>query len=294
MDQVVQYILDALSFGSLYALLALGIALIFGVMQLINFAHGELIMAAGFVLALVSGVPLVPLLILAIVAAVALALVMERAAFRPVRGADPATLLITSFAVSYLLQNLAMLIFGSLPRTTNVSSSLIENISIAGASISRLNAGVIIVTGLLLLGLTLFLKRTAIGTQMRAAAEDFQMARLVGVKANRVIAVAFALSGGLAGVAAIALVTQTGTVSPTMGVSAALFAFIATILGGMGSLSGAVLGAFILGALTVILQATLPLELRPYRDAFVFTAVIAMLVLRPQGLIVARSRATRV
>lgn len=294
LEQIVQYVVDALSTGSMYALLALGIALIFGVMQLINFAHGELIMVGGYVLALLAGLPLGVLLVLTIVAAVVLALAMERAAFRPVRGADPATLLVTSFALSFMLQNLAMVVFGSLPKTTNVSTALSRTIEIGGISISRLNIATIVVTLLLLIGLALFLTRTRIGTQMRAAAEDFGMARLLGVKANRVIAMAFAISGVLAGVAAIALVAQTGAVTPTMGVTAALFAFIATILGGMGSLQGAVLGGFVLGALTVLLQAVLPLELRPYRDAFTFIAVIAMLVLRPQGLIVARSRVTRV
>ncbi len=294
MDTLVQDVVDALSFGSLYALLALGIALIFGVMQLINFAHGELIMVGGYALIWFAGAPLPVLVAGAVIVAVALALGMERIAFRPVRGADPATLLVTSFAVSYLLQNLAMVAFGSLPKSTNVSTALSKTVNIGSIAISRLSIAVIVATLVLLVALALFLTRTRTGTQMRAAAEDFRMARLLGVRANRVIAIAFALSGMLAGIAAVVLVAQTGTVTPTMGVSAALFAFIATILGGMGSLQGAVLGGFILGALTVLLQAVLPLELRPYRDAFTFAAVIAMLVIRPQGLIVARSRVTRV
>ena len=145
----------------------------------------------------------------------------------------------------------------------------------------------------LLAAVGLFLRRTTLGTQMRAAAEDFRMARVLGIRANTVIASAFALSGLLAGTAAILLTAQTGTASPTMGVNIVLVAFTATILGGMGSLRGAVLGGFSIGVLTVTLQASLPLDLRPYRDAFVFAAVLAVLVVRPQGLLPARATLAR-
>lgn len=291
---VVQHIVDALSAGSLYALLALGIALIFGIVQLVNFAYGELIMVAGYVLVVLAGAPVTVMLPLAIAGAALLSLTTERLAFRPVRGADPATLLVTSFAVSYLLQNLALLSFGSLTKTVDVLPSLTRAVEIGGVNLSRLDLVVIVVTAGLLLAFTQFLRKTTTGTQMRAAAEDFQMARLLGVRANRVIMVAFALSGVLAGVAAIALIAKTGSVTPTVGVNVALFGFIAVILGGMGSLTGAVLGGYVLGALTVVLQIVLPEELRAYRDAFLFAAVLGLLVLRPQGLIVATSRRTRV
>lgn len=291
---VVQHLIDALSAGSLYALLALGIALIFGIVRLVNFAYGELIMLAGYVLVLMAGVPAIVVLPVAIASAAVLSLATERLAFRPARGADPATLLVTSFAVSYLLQNLGLLTFGSLTRSADVLPSLTKPMEILGVNMSRLDAVVIVVTALLLLAFTQFLKRTDIGTQMRAAAEDFDMARLLGVRANRVIAVAFGLSGVLAGVAAIALIAKTGSVTPTVGVNVALFGFIAVILGGMGSLSGAVLGGYVLGALTVLLQVVLPEDLRAYRDAFLFAAVLVLLVLRPEGLIVASSRKTRV
>lgn len=291
---LVQHIVDALSAGSLYALLALGIALIFGIVQLVNFAYGELIMVTGYVLVLLAGAPLIVMLPLGIAAAVLLSLGTERLAFRPVRGADPATLLVTSFAVSYLLQNIALLSFGSLTKTANVLPGLTQTVQIWGVNLSRLDLVVIVVTIGLLVAFTEFLRRTTTGTQMRAAAEDFEMARLLGVRANRVIAVAFALSGVLAGVAAIALIAKTGSVTPTVGVNVALFGFIAVILGGMGSLGGAVLGGYVLGVLNVVLQIALPESLRAYRDAFLFTAVLALLVLRPQGLIVAASRRTRV
>jgi branched-subunit amino acid ABC-type transport system permease component len=285
---VIQDAVDAISLGSLYALFALGIAVIFGIMRLINFAHGELIMAGAYVLVLVS-LPVVLLIPLTLAVVIAVALVMERVAFRPVRAAPPATLLITSFALSYLLQNAAALTWGSLPRTTAFASGLDGSYTLGQVDIQKLDIVIIGVTLTLLAVVGLFFRRTTLGTQMRAAAEDFRMARVLGIRANTVVASAFALSGLLAAVAAILLTAQTGTVSPTIGVSIVLFAFIATIVGGMGSLSGAVVGGFSIGALTVVLQASLPLALRPYRDAFVFAAVLGVLIVRPQGLLPARA-----
>jgi branched-chain amino acid transport system permease protein len=294
MQLLLQNLIDAISLGSLYALFALGIALIFGIMQLINFAHGELLMVGAYALVL-YGHPSWPVLILATLATVVVfALAMERIAFRPFRGADPATLLVTSFAVSFMLQNLATLILGSLPRSTNLSTSLLQSVRVGSLQIPKLDVLNVSVTALLLVALTVFLAKTPLGTQMRAAAEDFGMARILGVRANRVIAASFAVSGILAGTAAILLVAQSGSVDPTIGSYPVIVAFIATILGGMGSLRGAVLGGFLLGILTTALQAYLPLELRYYRDAFAYGAVIAMLLLRPQGLIVAKSTVRRI
>lgn len=294
MHQLMQNGIDALSFGSLYALFALGIALIFGIMGLINFAHGELIMIGGYALVFL-GHPGWPVLIAATLAIVVVfALAIERVAFRSVRNADPITLLVTSFAVSYLLQNLAQVVVGTVPRTANLSTSLAQSFSVGGIYVPKLDVVTVVVTIVLLTALGLFLGKTRVGIQMRAAAEDFRMARVLGVKANRVIATAFALSGVLAGVAAILLVAQTGVVTSTIGSSPVLIAFIATVLGGIGSLRGAVLGGLILGIITVALQAYLPLELRYYRDAFAYGAVIAMLLVRPQGLIVAKSIVGRV
>lgn len=293
-ELVVQNAIDAISLGSIFALFALGIALIFGIMGLINFAHSELIMVGGLVLVFLDDVPLAARALAVVAVVVLLALATERVAFRPVRGASPATLLVTSFAVSFLLQNLAILIFGARPKTTNVSGTLTESFRAGDVTIPKLNVLTVCVTAALLASLWAFLTRTALGTQMRAAAEDFVMARLVGVKANRVIAAAFALSGVLAAAAAILLVAQTGTVTPTMGVSAVIFGFIAAVVGGLGSLGGAVVGGYLIGGLTVGLQAGLSVEMRPYRDALVFLAIFVLLVFRPQGLVVAKSRQTRV
>jgi branched-chain amino acid transport system permease protein len=289
-----QHVIDAITYGSQYALYALGIALIFGIMGLINFAHGELIMVGAFTIVQI-GHPTWPVVILATVGiSVVFALGMERVAFRPLRGASPPTLLIASFAVSYLLQNLAILIESSAPRGTNVSTWLAQSFRVGSVSVPKLDVVTVAVTLALLVTLGLFLARTRMGVQMRAAAEDFRMARILGVKANTVIAAAFGISGLLAGIGAYLLVAQTGEVSYDMGSNPVLYAFVATVLGGMGSLRGAVLGGYVFGAIFEALQAYLPSSLAGYRDAFAFGAVIAMLLVRPQGLIVTRSAVTRV
>lgn len=294
MDTVLQNAIDALSLGGLYALLALGIAVIYGIMQLINFAHGELIMIGAYALFLFSAEPLLMVVAAATAVTIAAAIGMERIAFRPVRKADPSTLLITSFAVSFMLQSLAITIFGARPKSVSLTPLATEQIAIGDIRIAKLSIFTILLTGVLLAALALFLKRTPLGIQMRAAAEDFEMARLLGVRANRVIAAAFAISGLLAAVAAILLVAQSGTLSPTMGLTPVIIAFVATIMGGMGSLKGAAVGGAILGTLTVTLQVVLPLELRPYRDAFLFSAVILVFLFRPQGLVVSAGTQERV
>lgn len=293
--ELIQYTIDALSLGSLYAVFALGIAIVFGIMRLINFAHGELILAGAYGLALFQDMNTALRLTLTFAVVIALALAMERVAFRPVRTADPETMLVTSFAVSFLLQSLAILIFGGLARSVSPWSSVAsEFLRVGGVQIQYLDLLAVIVTAILLAGLGLFFSRTALGVQMRAAAEDFTTARLMGVRANRVIAFSFVLSGGLAAVASLFLVGKTGIVTPAMGLAPVLAAFIAVIIGGLGSLRGAVLGGYLLGTITVALQVALPLELRPYRDAFVFAAVILVLLVRPQGLLVARSEYRRI
>ena len=189
MTGVLQFVIDALTAGSFYALFALGIALIFGIMRLVNFAHGELIMAGAYVVYLTYRWPWPAMIAAAIVVVVVLALVIERVAFRPVRGANPATLLITSFAVSFLLQNLAQMIFTTLPKSADVLPVLSRSVSIGGLTISWLSVVTDAQYGAVCWSaLALFLRRTRLGVQMRAAAEDFEMARLCGVRGNRVIA----------------------------------------------------------------------------------------------------------
>jgi branched-chain amino acid transport system permease protein len=293
MTDVLQHVVDALSLGSLYALLALGIALIFGIMRLLNFAHGELITVMGYGLWLLRDLPFVPQVLGALAITVVVGLVVERVAFRPLRGADGAVLLVSSFAVSFLLQSVLLVAFGARAKGVELPAFLSDNVEIGDLRVPVLSIVTVATTAVLLTLLGLFMGRTPLGIRMRAAAESFSTARLVGVRANTVITAAFVMSAVLAGVAGLLLVAQGGTVTPGMGTAPVLIAFVATIIGGLGSLRGAVIGGYMLGVLTVVLQVVLPLSLRPYRDAFVYGIVLLVLFLRPQGVVVLRSTLQR-
>ena len=269
----------------MYALTALGIALIFGILRLVNLAHGELIMLAGYAIFFaVASVPFAALVGAAVVAAVVAALAMERIAFRPMRSASPATLMVASFGVSYFLQNLAVVTMGSQSKPIGLTGFLTESLVLGPFRVATLDLVTIATTLTLLALLAAFLRYTLLGLKMRAAAEDFRMARLLGVRASPVIAVAFLISGAFAGIVAVLLVARTGTASPTMGITPLIIGIVAVVVGGMESLSGAVLGGLILGFLTTGLQVLLPLALQPFRDAVVFGAVIVFLLFRPQGI----------
>jgi branched-chain amino acid transport system permease protein len=299
-----QNAVDALSLGSIYALAALGIGLLFGMLRLINFAHGDFITIGAFGLIIPSrseiaamGVGALPLVIMVPVVCtivVAAALLSDRLVFKPLRKGAPPTLMIASFSVGYIIQNTILVIYGARPKAINLWSALGEQVHIGALRASRLELVTIGVTILLMLALTAFLKWTPYGVQIRAAAEDFQMARYLGVKANAAIGTAFALSGVLAAVVSLLFVSQTGTLTNVMGVPLMLYAFIATVVGGMGSLIGAVVGGFAVGFLAVMLQAYLSSDLRSFRDAFVFAAVVCVLLLRPAGIIPTKALIQRV
>lgn len=287
MDLVVQQIINAISLGGIYALLALGLAVVFSIVSLINFAHGELMTVAGYgmVFAVSLALPFPFALLFALVLAVSVALLTERFAFRPMRKADVTGLLLTSFAVSAILRVLFQNGISARAKPVPLPAGLTGVIELGS-----LHIGIVpllsILTTLLSLGvLTLFLKHTTLGKAMRAAAEDFQVLRLMGVKANQVIAMAFAVSGVLAAIAAVLWISQRGSVDPLMGFVPVLKAFVAAVIGGLGSLSGAVAGGFALGILEVLFQAFLPDAALPYRDAFVLGFVILILIWRPDGLI---------
>ena len=285
-----QIVVDVLSLGSLYALMALGLVVVYGILRLVNFAYGELIMVAGYVLYLLSPSPLpwIVMALLAVLAATFTSYLTERIAFRPVRERSLTAMLITSFAVSTLLQNAALLLVSPRARLVPVPDLLTETIELWGAVLPVRNLLTIGVTVALLAGLTLLLKRTVLGIALRAAADKFTMTRLLGVPANLVIGVAFAISGLLAGVVALFWLGRIASVTPTIGLMPLLIAFIATVIGGMRSLVGAVVGGYVLGLMTVAINLLLPQDFLEYREAFTFTLVILILLFRPQGLIKAR------
>jgi branched-chain amino acid transport system permease protein len=287
MDLIFQQALNAISLGGIYALLALGLAVVFSIVSLINFAHGELMTVAGYGLffAIAAQVPLPAALVFAVALAGLAALLTERFAFRPMRGADVTSLLLTSFAVSVILRVIFQNGISARPKPVPLPPALSGTFDLGFARVGAVPLMSIVVTALSLLALTLFLRRTTLGKAMRAASEDFQVLRLMGIRANRVIAVAFAVSGILAGISATLWVAQRGSVDPLMGFVPVLKAFIAAVIGGLGSLSGAVAGGLALGILEVLFQAFLPEAALPFRDAFVLSVVVLILLWRPDGLI---------
>ena len=304
MTAVLQVLFDALSLGSLYALGALGIALIFGVMRLVNFAHGDYIAFCVFALlwpsidaaaiVFAGQLPTVILVPLILAVGAGLSVLSEIVVFRRFRNANPATMMIASFALGFVIKYFLLMLYSSRPKSIDLWSNLSQQVEIFGARIPPLQVITIIVTIVILLALTAFLKRTRYGLEMRAAAENFTMARMLGVRANRVIMLAFAVSGMLAAAMGLIVVTQTGTVDINMGANLMLVAFVATVIGGLGSLPGAVLAGYLIGGATVLMQVVLPPDARPFRDAFVYGAVIVMLIWRPNGLFSAKAAKQRV
>lgn len=304
MIQLIQNLIDAISLGSLYALVALGIGLLFGILRLINFAHGDFITIGAYALIvpssnvtarlLIGGWPwpiMVPVICLIVVAA---ALLTDGLIFRHLRRASSPTLMIASFAASYIIQNGLMMAYGARPKAVNLWSGADTQLLIGAVRVPTLEVITLAVTLLLMVAVTLFLKRTALGVQMRAAADDFRMAQYLGVRGDLVIGLAFAISGVLAGVVSLLYITQSGSLSFSLGVPLALFAFVAVVVGGMGSLVGAVVGGFAIGFIVIMLQAYLPADLRSFRDAFAFACVILVLLVRPAGLVPSRTTFERV
>ncbi len=304
MTAALQVLFDALSLGSLYALGALGIALIFGVMRLVNFAHGDYVAFCIFALLwptteaatvlFLGRLPTVLLVPLVIAVGALVSMASEVLVFRRLREANPATMMIASFALGFVLQHLLLVLYSSRPKSLSILPGLARQVEVMGARIPLLQVVTIFATLAVLVALTAFLKRTRFGLEMRAAAEDFTMARMLGVRANRVILLAFAISGALAGAIGLVVVVQTGTADINMGLSVMLVAFIATVIGGLGNLWGAVAAGFLIGGASVLMQVVLPLDARPFRDAFVYALVIAVLIWRPQGLFAPRAAKQRV
>ncbi len=295
MELWIQHIGNALSLGGTYALLALGLAIVWSVVGLVNFAHGELMTVTGYTLyfMLAAGLGLEFAILVAVPATVLAAMTMEWVAFRPVRNTNYSTTLLTSFAVSAILQVFFQNAISARPKTIVMPRALTQIIEIKGIQIGVLQLTSVCVTALMLVALSLFIKKSVYGMAMRAAAENFTVTRLMAVRANFIIAITFALSGLLAGVAAILWVAQRSSVDPLMGSVPILKAFIAVVVGGLGSLTGAVAGGFFLAAIEIGLRASLPIAWADYRDAIALFIVIMVLVVRPDGLLGKRRVAVR-
>ena len=287
MTAFIQFVIDVLSLGGAYALMALGLVIVYGILKLVNFAYGELIMVAGYTMYLVSGSGL-PWLVMAMVAvmmSILAGIATDYVAFRPIRVKSMTAVVITSFAFSTLLQNAALLFISPRPRNVPLPDVFSTTIEFAGVITPARNL-ITIATAVVLLTLFAWLmRRTVLGIAMRAAATNFTMARMLGVPANLIISSAFAISGFMAGVVSMLWIGRIGAVVPGIGLEPLLIAFIATVIGGMRSLQGAVLGGFLLAFIDTGLNYTLPQDLLKFRDAFTFSLVILILLWRPQGLL---------
>jgi branched-chain amino acid transport system permease protein len=281
-----QTLADAVALGSIYALMAVGIGLVFGVLRLVNFAYGQLVMAGGFALALASqwGWPVWAAILLCFAVVLALSLLMDRLVFRPLRGHSPAVMLVATFAVAFLLQSIALLWFGSLGKIATSLAYLNRPWTISTVDIRKITIVAVVVAALCLLLLHQLLERTEIGLHMRASSMDFETARLLGVRANRVIGVAVLLSGALAAVVAVMLTVQNPLVTPDFALRDTIVVLAGVVVGGMNRPVPATLGGFAIGFASGLLGGALPTNQSQYIDSFIFAAVIIVLLVRPNGV----------
>jgi branched-chain amino acid transport system permease protein len=277
--------------------MALGLVIIYGILKMVNFAYGELIMFAGYMLYLVGSFTNLPWILVALAAvlgAVIVSYLTEIVAFRQVRTKSLTALLITSFAVSTLLQNAALLTISPRAKAVILPPIFSTTVSVFGLNIAMRHILTIGVSIAMFIGLTLLFRYTVLGIALRAAADNFRMTRMLGVPADLVISSAFILSGMIAGVCALFWIGRTASVTPTIGLGPLLIAFIATVIGGMSSLLGAAVGGFAYGLIFTMIGVLLPQVLLDYREAFMFLIVMLILIFRPEGLVRAKHTQERV
>jgi len=282
-----QTLVDAVGLGSIYALMAVGIGLVFGVLRLVNFAYGQLVMAGAYTLAFTSTWPVAGSVAACFAVVIALSLLMERAVFRPLRTSSPAVMLVTTFAVAFLLQSVALIVDvrdDTIGEPASSVAPLGQAITLAGVDVRKVTLVAVGVAIVALGLLALLLGRTTIGLQMRAAAADFRTARLLGVRADRVIAFAVVLSGILAGAVAVILTVQNPLVSPDFALKDTIVVLVGVVVGGIDRLWTATLGGFSIGFATGVINGALPTEQTVFLPSAVFALVILVLILRPAGL----------
>ena len=276
----------AVGLGSIYALMAVGIGLVFGVLRLVNFAYGQLVMAGAYALAFASerGWPVSVGILLCFGVVLALSLLMDRIVFRPLRGHSPAVMLVATFAVAFLLQSVALLWFGPLGKIASSLAPLNQPVTVSGVEIRKIAIVAISVAAGCLLALVVLLTRTSVGLHMRAASMDFRTARMLGVRANRVIGSAVLISGLLAAAVAVLMTVQTPLVTPDFALRDTILVLAGVVLGGMNRPVPATLGGFAIGFASGLLGGALPTDQSQYLPSFLFAAVILVLLVRPGGL----------
>ena len=282
-----QTLADAVGLGAIYALMAVGIGLVFGVLRLVNFAYGQLIMAGAYTLAFTAHWRVAWSIVACFVVVVALSLVMDLAVFRPLRGASPAVMLVTTFAIAFMLQAVALLVDirdNTIGEIATSIAPLNQPTTVAGVDVRKITIVAVAVTAVVLALLAALLLRTTVGLHMRAAAADFRTARLLGVRANRVIAFAVFLSGLLAAVVAVMLTVQFPFVGPDFALRDTIVVLVGVVVGGIDRLWTATLGGFAIGFTTGVINGALPTEQTVFLPSAVFALVILVLLLRPSGL----------
>ena len=281
-DTILPYLLAGVSVGGQYALIAVGYTMVYGILRLINFAHGDIFTAAGFFMVyLTATLPLSISVPLVILLTVTLGFVVERVAYKPLRSAPRMSIMISAIGTSYLLQNLMWYVTGGLAKQYPVLPWLSDTVQIGSASTKVVTIVTPIVTVLLVVGLVMLIQHTKVGMAMRAVSRDFETSQLMGIKINAVISTTFIIGSALAAVGSMLYFTNYSTVTPTVGAMPGLKAFVAAVFGGIGSIPGAVIGAFIIGICENLIKAA---GYTAFSDAFTFALLIVILVFTPNGL----------
>lgn len=280
----ITYLINGISLGSIYAIIALGYTMVYGIAKMLNFAHGDVIMIGCYVVfTCVSGMGMNPFVsvVLAVIVCTVLGVVIEKVAYKPLRKATPLAVLITAIGVSYLLQNIALLVFGA--DTKSFTSVVpVSNISVGGVTVTGVTIVAVAACIIIMIALMLFIKKTKAGQAMLAVSEDKDAAQLMGVNVNGTISLTFAIGSGLAAIAGVLLCSAYPTLTPYTGSMPGIKAFTAAVFGGIGSVPGAFIGGILLGIIEILSKAYISSQLA---DAIVFAVLIIVLLVKPTGIL---------
>ncbi len=286
MLDIIQHLTNGISLGSMYALIAIGYTIVYGILRLINFAHGDLFMISLYMV--FYGVtkfhlPWGVAVVASILITTLLGITIERLAYRPLRSASKISILVSAIGVSFLLENLATVLFGGKPKAYPAPSFFTEPVVVGGVSLTRVTFIIPVITVIILVILNYFIQKTKTGMAMRAVSRDYEASALMGIDVNKIVRITFAIGSALAAVGGVLWGLKYNQIQPLMGMMPGLKCFIAAVIGGIGNIKGAVVGGFMLGIMEILIIAFFP-SLTGYRDAFAFVLLIAILLVKPQGL----------
>ena len=284
MMSFISYLVNGISLGSIYALIALGYTMVYGIAKMLNFAHGDIIMVGGFTVFTAMSTEWCPVwlsVVIGIIVCTLLGVIVEKVAYKPLRNASPLAVLITAIGVSYLLQNVALLIFGSASQSFTSVVKNVAPVTIGGVTISMETIISIVVSVIIMICLTFFINKTKAGKAMLAVSEDKGAAQLMGINVNSTISLTFAIGSALAGVASVLLCSSYPQISPYTGSMPGIKAFVAAVFGGIGSIPGAMIGGILLGVIENLSKAYISSQLS---DAIVFLVLIVVLIVKPTGI----------